>query len=270
MAASYVTSLPSTEGVECVAAYFDEQAFAPHAHDTYAIGVTVSGVQSFNYRGASRHSLPGEIFVLHPCERHDGRPGDDRGYGYRIAYVDPALVREVAGSGALPHVADPVSQDLVLYHAVRDLLRTTTHDRCELALADVMTRLVDSLLRVGEWRPTQSVGIDERAVRRARSLLSDTADGQVSLRDLEGATGLSRWQLTRQFRTAFGVSPYRFQVFRRLDRVRTQISRGTSLADAAAMTGFADQAHMSRHFKRAFGISPGQWQQLASANRHAS
>lgn len=270
MAASYVRALPSTEGVECAAAYFDEQAFAPHAHDTYAIGVTVSGVQSFNYRGASRHSLPGEVFVLHPCERHDGRPGDDRGYGYRIAYIDPALVREVAGAGALPHVADPVSQDQVLYRAVRDLFRTTTDDRCELALADLMTRLVDSLLRVGEWRPTQRASVDECAVGRARGLLSDTANGKVSLRDLEAATGLSRWQLTRQFQAAFGVSPYRFQVFRRLDRVRAHISRGASLADAAAIAGFADQAHMSRHFKRAFGISPGQWQRLASADRRAS
>lgn len=270
MAASYVTSLPSAEGVECVAAYFDEQAFAPHAHDTYAIGMTMSGVQSFNYRGASRHSLPGEVFVLHPCERHDGRPGDERGYGYRIAYIDPALVRDVAGAGVLPHVVDPVSQDQALYRAVSDLLRMTIDDHCELAVADVMTRLVDRLLSVGEWRPPQRAGVDEHAMKHARGLLSDTADSQVSLRDLETATGLSRWQLTRQFRAAFGVSPYRFQVFRRLDRVRAQISRGASLADAAALTGFADQAHMSRHFKRAFGISPGQWQQLASANRRIS
>ena len=36
-------------------------AFAPHRHDTYTIGITLSGIQSFTYRGAERASYPGQI-----------------------------------------------------------------------------------------------------------------------------------------------------------------------------------------------------------------
>jgi AraC-like DNA-binding protein len=39
---------------------------------------------------------------------------------------------------------------------------------------------------------------------------------------------------------------------------------GASLADAAAASGFADQAHMTRQFKKAYGISPGRWQRTTS------
>ena len=37
--------------------------------------ITIAGVQAFRYRGAGRQSLPGEVFVLHPDETHDGRAG---------------------------------------------------------------------------------------------------------------------------------------------------------------------------------------------------
>ena len=53
--------------------------------------------------------------------------------------------------------------------------------------------------------------------------------------------------------------PYRYLVMRRLDYARSLIRRGTPLAEAAAASGFADQAHMTRHFKKTFGIAPGRW-----------
>ncbi|MEA2930845.1 MAG: hypothetical protein QOG38_3273, partial [Hyphomicrobiales bacterium] len=67
-------------------------AFAPHRHDSYAVGVTIRGEQSFGYRGTTQHSLGGCTFVIHPDEKHDGRPGTAGGYGYRILYVAPHLI----------------------------------------------------------------------------------------------------------------------------------------------------------------------------------
>ncbi|MCS5515022.1 AraC family ligand binding domain-containing protein [Pseudomonas qingdaonensis] len=55
-------------------------------------------MQSFSYRGASRHSLPGEILVLHPDEVHDGHAGSASGFRYRMLYLTPALVQEVLGA----------------------------------------------------------------------------------------------------------------------------------------------------------------------------
>jgi hypothetical protein len=38
-------------GIERLEAYFAGHGYDPHRHDTYAIGVTLSGVQLFDYRG---------------------------------------------------------------------------------------------------------------------------------------------------------------------------------------------------------------------------
>ncbi|NWB64247.1 AraC family ligand binding domain-containing protein, partial [Pseudomonas sp. F1002] len=41
---------PHASGLERIEAYFAGFGFDPHRHDTYAIGRTLFGVQSFHYR----------------------------------------------------------------------------------------------------------------------------------------------------------------------------------------------------------------------------
>jgi AraC-like ligand binding domain len=68
-------------------AFFNGNAYAPHRHDTYAIGITMQGVQRFDYRGETRNALPGNIVILHPDEKHDGRAGSEGGFRYRTLYI---------------------------------------------------------------------------------------------------------------------------------------------------------------------------------------
>ncbi len=49
---------PHASGLDRIEAYFAGFAFDPHRHDTYAIGRTLFGVQSFHYRGGMTHSMP--------------------------------------------------------------------------------------------------------------------------------------------------------------------------------------------------------------------
>ena len=67
-----------------------EASFAGHAFvgDADRVGVVAmglegmagEGVQSFGYRGTEAHSLPGQAFVLHPDELHDGHAGTATGF----------------------------------------------------------------------------------------------------------------------------------------------------------------------------------------------
>src|ERR1051325_6360833 len=82
----------SAHGLERVEARFVGQAFSPHRHDSYAIGLTLEGVQTFRYRGAGRACLPGGCPVPPPDELPGGGAGSAAPFVYRIAYVDPMLV----------------------------------------------------------------------------------------------------------------------------------------------------------------------------------
>jgi AraC-like ligand binding domain len=43
------------EGIERLEARLHGQAFSVHSHDTYAIGITLSGIQTFHFRGERSH-----------------------------------------------------------------------------------------------------------------------------------------------------------------------------------------------------------------------
>src|SRR2546423_1457942 len=94
-------------GIERAEVFLSTRTFEPHRHDTYAIGITTAGVQTFRYRGSRRICLPGQLHILHPDETHDGAAGTAEGLGYRILYVAPALIRDALGGGSLPFVPAP-------------------------------------------------------------------------------------------------------------------------------------------------------------------
>lgn len=244
--------------IDRIEACFSGAAFAPHRHDTYAIGVTLSGVQSFDYRGAARHSLPGQVVVLHPDELHDGRAGDGGAFRYRTAYLAPTLIQAVLGGGPLPFVDGGVSRDPRLRAAVSGLL-----DDCDRALAPLEAE--DALLQLATALHDVSSGVrgpriaNGAAVMRAKAYIDARPSFNVSLSDLEHVTGHDRWQLSRDFRAMLGTSPYRYLVLRRLDRARALMLRGVGAAESALATGFSDQSHFNRAFKGAFGMTPRSW-----------
>jgi AraC-like DNA-binding protein len=255
--------------VQLLQAWFAGHGFDKHRHDTYAIGLTDVGTQAFDYRGVAEISTPGKVVVLHPDEAHDGRAGSADGFGYRIVYVVPALIHEAARAicghpCALPFVREPVTANETLASAVEAAFRLSPEP---LAIDSLILCLAESLLAAdpscgGDAAP---IRLDGRALARARQFLDAETTRVIRSSELEAVTGLTRYDLARQFRSAFGTSPYRYSQMRRLDRARTQLGPDRSLADVALAAGFADQAHLSRMFKSAFGVTPARYRALATS-----
>jgi len=261
--ADWVRTATSRPGFERVEASFATLRFAPHRHDTYAIGITLRGVQSFGYRGTTQHSVAGGAFVIHPDERHDGRAGTAEGLHYRIVYLDPRIVLDTLPARALPFVRDAVIAGGPLHEAI-----VTALDDDDVPIEDVqydamLLDLVDALsLSDPSSRRSSASPACERAVGIAREFLDENIMGTVPSEALERLTGLSRFALCRHFRQRLGTSPHRYVVMRRLERAKHLMHGGSTLAQAASASGFADQSHMTRHFKRTYGVSPGRWQAL--------
>ena len=106
--ADWIRHAPSEAGIARIEAFFAGHAYDLHRHDTYAVGYTLSGVQSFDFRGARFDSLPNNVVVLHPDEMHNGRAGAASGFRYKMLYVEPRLVRDALGeSGEEPAFPAP-------------------------------------------------------------------------------------------------------------------------------------------------------------------
>jgi AraC-like DNA-binding protein len=249
-------------GIEMMRASFFGHAFSAHRHDTYGIGLTTLGVQAFNYRGETEQSTCGHAFVLHPDEMHDGRAGDARGFGYQIAYIEPALIFAASGGRGLPFVRAPVVDDVRFKRAVAGLLAAGRDLGDEVAAMCGIAELTDALWRVAGVPRTGETRLRLAGLYAVRDALRASKSERITAAELETISDLSRWELARQFRRAFGVSPYRFQLMRRLERARKQLAAGAQLADTAVDCGFSDQAHFTRQFHNAYGMSPGRWRSL--------
>ena len=253
------------DGVEWADAAFLDHRFAPHRHDTYAIGFTTHGVQSFTYRKQTWHALPGNAFILHPDELHDGRAGTEAGFGYRILYVAPDLICAALDRTELPFVAEPVSAGAPIAAALRQAFSSPADAMDTVYRTDCLCRIADALQHAAGRRTRRRDGSNPRLMRTIREHLSAQCVHGVAMPELERLYGLDRFSISRQFQRTFGVNPHRFITMRRLDLVKRHINAGIALAEAAAAAGFSDQSHMTRHFRAAFGVSPGQWRRLTGA-----
>jgi len=267
----WIQSTETEYGVEFFEARFQGHAYQKHRHDTYAICLTTTGVLGFDYRGTSEISTPGQVVVLHPDEVHDGYAGTEKGFGYRQLYVEPALIFEAVQTlcphpCSLPFVRTPVVRNQKLSAAIISAFQGT---REPLAIDSLIVQLAEGLL---EADPSCSLAslprfLDVAALKRALQYLDTQRTRVVHSSELEGLTGLSRYELARQFRVMCGTSPYRYLLMRRLDFARKLLAEDRSLVEVALEAGFADQAHFSRLFKATFGITPTQYRALRGPER---
>jgi len=92
-------------------------------------------------------------------------------------------------------------------------------------------------------------------------LASDLLDDpQLRLETWAGRHGLAAATLSRGFRTIFATSPAAFRAESRAQSALALMAAGgSSLAEIAAVAGFADQSHMTRAVRALTGQTPGDW-----------
>ena len=266
---NWIRSSDVAHGVELLEVWFQGYAYQKHRHDTYAICLTKTGVQAFDYRGASEVSTPGRVVVLHPDEIHNGHAATEEGLGYQMLYIDPSLIFEAARvicghDVSLPFVHPPVVTNRKLSTAIIRAFR----DTCEpLAMDSLIVKLAEGLIDATPCCGSVPIprNLDIAALERAQQFLDAEKNRVVGSSELEEVTGLTRYELARQFRFRYGTSPYHYLLMRRVDFARMLISQKQHpLAEIALETGFADQAHFTRMFKAGFGITPARYRALTA------
>ncbi|MCO6185570.1 AraC family transcriptional regulator [Rhizobium sp. L1K21] len=264
--ASGITAARDAPGMSRIGAHFFGKAYSPHRHDTYSLGITVSGVQTFSYRGVSRFSTPGNLIILHPDELHDGGAGTEDGLVYRMLYLEPSALRQALGNDAspLPFVANPVISDEKLKQALLIALADLETDMDDLATSQLLADIADGLTRHATGKATPRTTLNHQGTEAARAYLNANLQRAVTSADLEAASGMDRFTLARHFRALYATSPHRYLIMRRLEKARQLMLDGMPLTETAFATGFADQSHFTRQFKKAYGMTPGVWNSLTS------
>ncbi|QRZ14223.1 helix-turn-helix domain-containing protein (plasmid) [Paracoccus methylovorus] len=104
-----------------------------------------------------------------------------------------------------------------------------------------------------------------RQMQRVMHLVEENLHRRISVAELAEAVGLSESWFAHAFKRETGQTPLQWQTRRRIERAQQMLEHpDSSVADVAAATGFADQAHLTRVFRSITGSTPGAWRKNSS------
>jgi len=109
-------------------------------------------------------------------------------------------------------------------------------------------------------------GLSRRALLRAQAHIEARLGEPLRLDDIARAAHLSRSHFARAFRVSTGESVMRYVCRLRMERAKALlIGSEHSIAEIAAMLGFAHHSHFTRLFRREIGITPRLFAHLYGA-----
>ena len=249
-----------------------DRHFGKHSHTTFGFGLIDRGAQCSASGRGMVEAKAGDVIACNPGEVHDGHPIGGYSRSWRMVYAEPEVFLALAGSvptlnSSQVELTQPVTSDVNLTHAVRtffkaldDWLVCNDHRTVgseSLACEESFVRASGLLLD----QPAKPIGRSDVPIeiRRAHDQIASELHAPPSLTQLAEASGLSKYQLLRRFEASYGLPPHRWLIQRRVERARSLIASGVSIVEAAAMSGFADQSHLTRHFTKQLGFTPGAW-----------
>ena len=264
--------------LEAMHAHFERHIYHRHSHDTYSLGVTDSGAQSFSCRHTAHTSAAGMVMAFNPDDPHDGWATDQAGFTYRMIHIGPELVAAVLADTAgrpvgQPLFTDPVLNDPVLAARLRALHSALLEGGPALRRDEMLAGVVRTAVRRAATRPAASVApattADARRIaRHVRDLIASRYLEDLTAGDLAAVIDRSRFTVHRAFTHIYGMAPSDYQRQLRLRSARSLIAQGWPISEAAIHAGFADQSHLSRWFTRCYGVTPGRYQHAIARGSH--
>ena len=259
---------PALPGVELIHAHFVQHQFERHWHETFSIGVTRAGVQSFNAAGTLNHSTLGKIMCFNPGVSHDGQAGSEIGFGYSMAYISADRVQQWVrdaglGDGCI-HATRPLISDDDTAQALLDAFAALGQNQESLRAETLMqSATVQLLSRHGDSAAAPRSDFNNTAaqnrLRSVRDYIHAHFDQDITVAQLSEVAGISRVHLTRVFKSAQGIAPHAYLNSVRIHEAKTRIQAGMPFSTVACDVGYADQSHFYRRFKGATGATPAQW-----------
>lgn len=118
--------------------------------------------------------------------------------------------------------------------------------------------LLDSAIRYGRTRRSDSVATGDARILQAKELLSGTKE--LSMDELARRCGMSRTRLFAKFKEKTGMSPRSYRELVMMKKARRMLEDPDfSVAEIAGDVGMKSCSYFSTRFRHIFGVSPQQY-----------
>jgi len=254
-------ALPFFEGRRAVGSV---SCYAPHTHPTFSIGIVDAGHSVFSLPQRQTRIQPGDVVLIAAAEVHSCNPGARERWGYRMFHLDLDWLLGLLHENGIATL--PPSQVLRSARAcalIDEISAVMEADADALQKETVLISALCELFAQCSAELDLDHGHGTPDLQAVRDHLQRHCCDKIALDTLAQLAGIGRYQLIRQFRAQFGMTPHALQLDMRINLARDFLRRGVALAEVAYRTGFADQSHFHRIFKSRVAATPAQYQLLA-------
>jgi AraC family transcriptional regulator len=194
-------------------------------------------------------------------------------FDYLHYYFSQGLLERIAldnGVSTAFHLQEAFFiEDLVVAEMTKSVLTPVEHgeplDR--LALDQIATVLGAHTLQTHCGTPKFASGprrgLEPWQKLRTEEMLRAHLGGNTTVKELANSCSLSGSHFARRFRMSFGTSVHQRLIQLRIEHAKGLLSRtNKTLVEIALLSGFYDQAALSRTFSRIEHMSPSRWRRL--------
>jgi AraC-like DNA-binding protein len=197
--------------------------------------------------------------LMQPDVLHTGRAETAGGWRYRMIYIEPNVLADIAGEAGWWFDEAVVERDRPRAQHLARLLGALWQEQDPLAFDGLLLQMVTGLSPLARTQPCAPQRLVMRFTEVIDYIQAHLGD-RVVLEDLAAVAGLSPFHFLRQFQTQYHVTPHQMLMARRLFAAKQWLVQGIAPAQVAAMAGLTDQAHLTRAFSRRYGVTPARYQ----------
>ncbi|MFJ8335352.1 AraC family transcriptional regulator [Streptomyces sp. NPDC094437] len=252
--------------VEVFHARFTEYAYPMHVHDAWTLLIVDDGAVRYDLDRHAHGTPDDAVTLLPPHVPHNGAAATSAGFRKRVVYLDAThLPDDLIG----PAVDAPDLRDPLLRRRVGQLHTALTRPGEEWEADSRLTLIGERLRAHLAARPVVEAAADPVLARRLRELLDENVVDGLALDAAAALLHAHPAHLVRAFSRAYGIAPHQYLMSRRVGRARRLLLDGHAPGEVAALTGFYDQAHLTRHFGKLVGVPPGRYRAGVPNDRSA-
>lgn len=240
-------------GITALKASMNKFSYKKHAHEEYAIGVTLKGVQDYSLDGHSLKSYENGIMLFNPEQIHDGKAEHYKeGLDYVMLYIKPELFLEGLEKKEIIKFSNPIIYDKKIKQDILNLNSAILNEKDEAICSELYLNLVDNFSSKDFLIYYKN---ETEFIKKAKEMMYYELDDVLDIEMMSKEFNISKFQFIRMFKSNTGLSPYQYFLNTKLIHAKKYLDVTKDLYGCVVEFGFTDLSHLNRHFKRVYGVT---------------
>lgn len=213
-------------------------SYKKHAHEEYAVGVTLRGVQEYNLDGVLQTSYKNGVMLFNPEQIHDGNAGHYKeGLDYVMFYIKSELFLEGLEKKEIIRFSNPVIYDEKIKHDILNLGSAILNQKDESVCSELYLNLVDNF---SSQNFLDNYKNETEFIKKAKEMMYYELDNVLDLEQMSKEFNISKFQFIRMFKSNTGLSPYQYFLNTKLIHAKKYLEETKDLYATVVEFGFTD------------------------------